>query len=68
MIKMEVIMKDLEINEEMTLHVPDIDGDVEIKIFSDGYGWNSEYVPFEELVKWVASITEQIIKSSKMKI
>ena len=51
-------MKDLRINEDMTLIAPDNDGDVEISN-------NSVWVSFDELERWVISIRKQIITSSK---
>ena len=57
-------MKDLRINETTTLYLPNTDGEIEISTLHNLSGWNTEYVSFEVLEKWVASIREQIITSS----
>jgi len=42
-------MKDLEINEI----IPDIDGDIEIHVWSEESGSVSVWAPFDKLEKWV---------------
>ena len=55
-------MKDLVI-DDITLYLPDNDGDVEIQIDTYDYS-SSSYVLFSELEKWVFAIREQIITNA----
>jgi hypothetical protein len=56
-------MKDLKINNNTTLCFPDDEGDVQICIATDR-DVHREYVSFEVLKKWIASIEGQIIPNA----
>lgn len=50
-------MKDLE-RENVTLCLPDKDGDVEVETDCLSSGYNT-YIPFKDLYEWVIAIHEQ---------
>lgn len=52
------LMKDLRINNYTTLCAPDSEGDVQICLIITDSSVHREYVSFEVLKKWVASIEE----------
>ena len=52
-------MKDLEINDRVSLIAPDGNGDVEIEVWAES-DHVSVYVQFDELEKWVAEIRREI--------
>ncbi len=52
-------MKDLELKYGTTFYLPDKQGDIEIEIDADAYGFQYRYLPFEELEKWVMAIRRE---------
>lgn len=57
-------MEHLNIGKNTTLWPPDYIGEIGIDMWTEESGNTIAYVSFDVLEKWVASIREQIIKSS----